>query len=145
MVPVVAHNFGDPAHGRAHTSISISDIFCSANPIVEANNAHERVVQVTVFLHYWTTTIAVANAVSAVRSSWILKEGAERKWSILTKEFVGNDKGELTGIKLVDIEWGDKGFKDKGGIFENKTIIIQSVVLIKGCSIGEFSAVFELR
>ncbi|MFC3416248.1 glutamate synthase subunit beta [Algoriphagus hitonicola] len=36
------------------------------------------------------------------------EEGAERFFSILTKEFVGNEKGEVTGLKLVDIEWMDK-------------------------------------
>lgn len=36
------------------------------------------------------------------------EEGAERFFSILTKEFVGNDQGEVTGLKLVDIEWMDK-------------------------------------
>ena len=33
------------------------------------------------------------------------EEGCDRQWAILTKEFVGNDQGELTGLKLVDIEW----------------------------------------
>jgi glutamate synthase (NADPH/NADH) small chain len=33
------------------------------------------------------------------------EEGAERVFSILTKEFVGNDKGEVTGLVLVDLEW----------------------------------------
>lgn len=32
-------------------------------------------------------------------------EGCERHWAIGTKEFVGNDKGELTGLKIVDLEW----------------------------------------
>lgn len=36
------------------------------------------------------------------------EEGCERKWSILTKEFIGNEKNELTGIKVVDIEWETK-------------------------------------
>ena len=33
------------------------------------------------------------------------EEGCDRQWAMLTKEFVGNDQGELTGLKLVDIEW----------------------------------------
>jgi glutamate synthase (NADPH/NADH) small chain len=37
------------------------------------------------------------------------EEGAERVFSILTKEFIGNDKGEVTGLVLVDIEWKEKG------------------------------------
>lgn len=40
-----------------------------------------------------------------LRTSSSHEEGAERKWAILTKEFVGNEAGEVTGIKLVDIEW----------------------------------------
>ncbi|MQL46457.1 glutamate synthase, partial [Escherichia coli] len=27
----------------------------------------------------------------------------------LTKEFVGNERGEVTGLTLVDIEWKEKG------------------------------------
>lgn len=37
------------------------------------------------------------------------EEGAERVFSVLTKEFVGNEKGEVTGLVLVDIEWKEKG------------------------------------
>jgi len=36
-------------------------------------------------------------------------EGADRVFSILTKEFVGNEKGEVVGLKLVDLEWKDLG------------------------------------
>ena len=50
-----------------------------------------------------------------LRTSSSHEEGCEREWSILTKEFVGNDKGELTGLKLVDIEWQEKGFKEIEG------------------------------
>lgn len=39
------------------------------------------------------------------------EEGAERVFSILTKEFVGNEKGEVTGLVLVDIEWKEEGGK----------------------------------
>jgi glutamate synthase (NADPH/NADH) small chain len=34
------------------------------------------------------------------------EEGVERKWAILTKEFIGDSDGNLTGLKVVDIEWG---------------------------------------
>lgn len=37
------------------------------------------------------------------------EEGAERVFSILTKEFTGNESGEVTGLTLVDIEWVEKG------------------------------------
>ncbi|XOV94685.1 MAG: glutamate synthase subunit beta [Bacteroidota bacterium] len=50
-----------------------------------------------------------------LRTSSSHEEGSERQWSVLTKEFVGNHAGELTGLKLVDIEWGDKGFKEIEG------------------------------
>ncbi len=33
------------------------------------------------------------------------EEGCEREWAVLTKEFVGDKKGNLKGIKLVNIEW----------------------------------------
>lgn len=36
------------------------------------------------------------------------EEGAERVFSILTKEFVGNAKGEVTGLVLVDLEWKEE-------------------------------------
>jgi glutamate synthase (NADPH/NADH) small chain len=32
-------------------------------------------------------------------------EGCDRKWSILTKEFIGDEKGNLKALKVVDIEW----------------------------------------
>jgi glutamate synthase (NADPH/NADH) small chain len=32
-------------------------------------------------------------------------------FSILTKEFIGNKAGEVTGLKLADLEWVDKGGK----------------------------------
>ena len=37
------------------------------------------------------------------------EEGAERMFSILTKEFTANEAGEVTGLTLVDIEWKEKG------------------------------------
>ena len=40
-----------------------------------------------------------------LRTSTSHEEGCDREWSILTKEFVGNDSGELTHLNLVDIEW----------------------------------------
>lgn len=43
-----------------------------------------------------------------LRTSTSQKEGCERNWSVLTKEFIGNDKGEVTGLSVVDVEWTDK-------------------------------------
>ena len=34
------------------------------------------------------------------------EEGVDRQWAILTKEFIGDNMGRLTGLRLVDIEWG---------------------------------------
>jgi glutamate synthase (NADPH/NADH) small chain len=33
-------------------------------------------------------------------------EGVKRQWAILTKEFLGDSSGRLTGMKIVDIKWG---------------------------------------
>ena len=33
------------------------------------------------------------------------EEGIHREWSILTKEFVGDKKGKLTGLKTVEVQW----------------------------------------
>jgi glutamate synthase (NADPH/NADH) small chain len=44
-----------------------------------------------------------------LRTSSSHEEGGERKWGVLTKEFKGNEKGELTHITLVDIEWVNQG------------------------------------
>ncbi len=49
-----------------------------------------------------------------LRTSTSHEEGADRKWAILTKEFVGKD-GKLNGLKVVDIKWGTKGFKEIEG------------------------------
>lgn len=43
-----------------------------------------------------------------LRTSTSQKEGCERNWSVLTKEFIGNEKGEVTGLRVVDVEWTDK-------------------------------------
>ena len=34
------------------------------------------------------------------------EEGVDRQWAILTKEFLGDNLGRLTGLKIVDIKWG---------------------------------------
>lgn len=36
------------------------------------------------------------------------EEGCDRNWSILTKEFVGDGKGNVKGLKIVDIKWDRK-------------------------------------
>lgn len=34
------------------------------------------------------------------------EEGVERQWAILTKEFLGDNSGRLTGLRIVEIKWG---------------------------------------
>ena len=33
------------------------------------------------------------------------EEGAQRHWAVATKEFIGDGKGNLKGLKIVDLEW----------------------------------------
>jgi glutamate synthase (NADPH) small chain len=33
------------------------------------------------------------------------EEGVERKWAVATKEFLGDDQGNLTGLVVVDLQW----------------------------------------
>jgi len=40
-----------------------------------------------------------------LRTSTSHEEGCERQWSIVTKEFIGNEKGEVKGLKIVEVEW----------------------------------------
>ena len=40
-----------------------------------------------------------------LRTSSSHEEGAERQWAILTKEFIGDENGNLKALKLVNIEW----------------------------------------
>jgi glutamate synthase (NADPH/NADH) small chain len=48
------------------------------------------------------------------------EEGVQREWAILTKEFLGDATGRLTGLKLVNIKWaansqGRMGFEEIPG------------------------------
>ncbi|MFY0654869.1 MAG: glutamate synthase subunit beta [Cyclobacteriaceae bacterium] len=62
-----------------------------------------------------------------LRTSTSHDEGVDRDWAILTKEFIGNDKAELTGVKLADIKWGEGGFKEVEG---SERVIPCELVLI---------------
>jgi glutamate synthase (NADPH/NADH) small chain len=42
---------------------------------------------------------------NVLRTSSSHQEGCERLWSILTKEFIADKKGNLQALKIVDIEW----------------------------------------
>jgi glutamate synthase (NADPH/NADH) small chain len=50
-----------------------------------------------------------------LRESSSHEEGAQREWSVMTKSFKGNSKGELTGIETVEIEWEDGNFREVPG------------------------------
>jgi glutamate synthase (NADPH/NADH) small chain len=71
-----------------------------------------------------------------LRTSSSHEEGCDRQWAILTKEFVGNDQGELTGVKLVDIEWyfdkdqGRSTFREVAG--SERTIPCELALLAVG-------------
>jgi glutamate synthase (NADPH/NADH) small chain len=46
-----------------------------------------------------------------LRTSSSHEEGCDRNWSIVTKEFVGDAKGNLKALKIVDVEWKVKDGK----------------------------------
>ena len=56
-----------------------------------------------------------------LRTSTSHEEGCDREWNVLTKEFIMDDKGNLTGLKLVDVSWelneetGRSGFEEIKG------------------------------
>ncbi len=56
-----------------------------------------------------------------LRTSSSHEEGCEREWAVLTKEFIGDKKGRLKAVRLVDIEWaadektGRYGFQEVEG------------------------------
>jgi len=43
------------------------------------------------------------------------KEGVDREWAVLTKEFIGDSDGNLKAVKLVNIEWKDRKFVEIAG------------------------------
>jgi glutamate synthase (NADPH/NADH) small chain len=50
-----------------------------------------------------------------LRNSSSHEEGCEREWSILTKRFIGNEEGLVTGIETVQIKWEDGKFQEIPG------------------------------
>jgi len=53
---------------------------------------------------YWANTL---------RTSSSHLEGCERAWSVNTKKFIGDDKGNVKGAEVVDIEWKNENGKFK--------------------------------
>ena len=49
------------------------------------------------------------------------EEGANRQWAVATKAFLGNEKGELTALRIVDLQWKTRqdgsyaGFEELAG------------------------------
>lgn len=63
------------------------------------------------------------------------EEGCTREWAIATKEFIGNEKGELIALKTVELEWKSvdgkpSSFIEKSG--SEKTIPCDLVLLAMG-------------
>ena len=48
------------------------------------------------------------------------EEGANRQWAVATKKFIGNDKGELVKLLIVDLEWKIGADGKMGGFEEVK-------------------------
>lgn len=46
-----------------------------------------------------------------LKTSTSHEEGVDRKWAVATKEFIGDENGNLKALKIVDLEWsvGDDG------------------------------------
>jgi glutamate synthase (NADPH/NADH) small chain len=63
------------------------------------------------------------------RTSPAHEEGGERVYAVSTKEFVGED-GQLTGLRLVEVEMQDGAFVDVPGT--ERTIPVQLVLLAMG-------------
>jgi glutamate synthase (NADPH/NADH) small chain len=47
-----------------------------------------------------------------LRTSTSHEEGVDRKWSILTKEFISDENGNVKALRIVDIKW-DIGYSGK--------------------------------
>ncbi len=50
-----------------------------------------------------------------MRTSSSQEEGANRRWSVDTKNFVGNEKGEVTGLKCNEVKFENNKFVDIPG------------------------------
>ncbi len=52
-----------------------------------------------------TTSMPWPTYPMVLKTSSSHEEGCERAWAIATKEFIGDDKGNLVGIKTVELDW----------------------------------------
>jgi glutamate synthase (NADPH/NADH) small chain len=65
-----------------------------------------------------------------LRTSTSHEEGCDRKWSIVTKEFVGDKDGNLKALKIVDVEWAGNSFKEVPGT--EREILCELALLAMG-------------
>ncbi len=56
-----------------------------------------------------TETMPWPNWPMILRTSSSHEEGCDRNWSIITKEFMGDEAGDLKGLKVANIEWPEPG------------------------------------
>lgn len=52
-----------------------------------------------------TTSMPWPTYPMVLKTSTSHEEGVERKWAVATKEFIGDVKGNLKALKIVDLEW----------------------------------------
>jgi glutamate synthase (NADPH/NADH) small chain len=69
------------------------------------------------------------------------EEGGERVYAVNTKEIVGDEHGKVKGLRLVEVERGDKGFDEVEGT--EREIPAQLVLLAMGFLGPETSGVVE--
>ena len=50
-----------------------------------------------------------------LRTSTSHEEGCEREWAILTKAFIGDERGNLKALRIAEIEWTSTGMKEIEG------------------------------
>ncbi|MEM9929794.1 MAG: glutamate synthase subunit beta, partial [Bacteroidota bacterium] len=62
-----------------------------------------------------------------LRTSTSHEEGCDRQWAILTKAFVSEDGENLSGLKIVQVQWGTKGLEE---IPDTETIIPADLALL---------------
>ena len=69
-----------------------------------------------------------------LRTSSSHEEGCERQWALNTKEFIGDDKGNLAAVKIVEVDWqmeaGRPKMTEKPG--SEKTIPCELVLIAAG-------------
>jgi glutamate synthase (NADPH/NADH) small chain len=80
-----------------------------------------------------------------LRTSTSHEEGCERKWAIQTKEFIGDENGNLKALKTVEIEWKVENGKMISTEIPNteKDIPCELVLLAMGFVNPQYSGMLE--